>query len=311
MSASVAKGSERILGKIADSLNEACVERDRLGARPGLRARPLAKGDGWFVEDVLCTHRPSDSSFEERHTRYRVALVGAGTFVCRGPHGRALLTPGSLLLGNAGDGFECGHEHGTGDRCLAFGYSPQTFEQLAFEAGVRGRPRLKAVRVPPVGALAPLVAEASAAWAGLDPAAYAAWDEIAVRTAAAAAIFAAQPTRSPRDPVNAERGVARAVRLIERDPFARLTLDTLAREAKLSRFHFVRAFARVTSLTPHRYLQRARLRSAAVRLALHDARVVDVAMMSGFGDVSNFNRAFRAEFGTTPRAYRTRRRGAR
>jgi AraC-like DNA-binding protein len=166
--------------------------------------------------------------------------------------------------------------------------------------------------VPPIGALAPLVADVCAAWADQPKAtARGAWDELAVRLAAAAARFAAEPARAPRDPANAERGVARVVRLVEREPFAALTLDTLAREAKLSRFHFVRAFARVTGLTPHRYQLRARLRAAAVRLALHEARVVDVAMMSGFNDVSNFNHAFRAEFGTTPRAYRTRRRGAR
>lgn len=139
----MADGAERILGKIAVSLSDACAGRDRLGARPGLRARLLAAGDDWAVEDVLCTYRPGDASFEERHTRYRVALVGAGTFVCRGPRGRELLTPGSLLLGNADDGFECGHEHGTGDRCLAFAYSSEAFERIAFEAGVRGRPRLR------------------------------------------------------------------------------------------------------------------------------------------------------------------------
>ena len=76
----------------------------------------------------------------------------------------------------------------------------------------------------------------------------------------------------------------------------------------MSRFHFVRAFARVTGLTPHRYLRRARLRKAAVRLATNDARVVDVAMMSGFRDVSNFNHAFRAEFGMAPLEHRARRR---
>ena len=129
--------------------------------------------------------------------------------------------------------------------------------------------------------------------------------------AAAAARFAAEPKRAPRSPANAERGVARAVRLIERDPSATLALDVLAREAKLSRFHFVRAFARVTGLTPHRYVLRARLRRAAVRLATSDARVVDVAMSSGFRDVSNFNHAFRAEFGTTPRQHRERLRRAR
>ena len=80
----------------------------------------------------------------------------------------------------------------------------------------------------------------------------------------------------------------------------------LAHEAGLSPFHFVRAFARVTGLTPHRYLKRARLRQAAVRLATNDARVIDIALESGFRDVSNFNHAFRAEFGAAPLAHRKR-----
>jgi AraC-like DNA-binding protein len=287
------------LGKIAVLLTDACTERERLGGAPGLAARTLAAGDGWAAEDVICTYRPSDAAFEERHAHYRVALVGAGTFNCRGPHGQELLTPGSLLLGNAGEGFECGHEHGTGDRCLAFAYSQELFERLAFEARVRGKPRLKALRVPPVRMLAPLVADACAAWA-----VGSAWDEVAVRLAAAAARFAGAPTRTPRSPRNADRGVVRAVRLIERDASQALDIDALAREANLSRFHFVRAFARATGLTPHRYVLRARLRRAAVRLATNDARIVDVAIASGFHDVSNFNHAFRAEFGTTPRSHR-------
>jgi AraC-like DNA-binding protein len=290
------------LGKIAHLLNDACNERERLGAEPRLAVRTLAESDGWAVEDVVCTYRPNDATFEERHSRYRVALVGAGVFNCRGPHGRELLTPGSLLLGNVGEGFECGHEHGTGDRCLAFAYSQEMFERLAFDAGVRAATRLRALRVPPVRELAPLVADAGAAWTRGSP--ESAWDELAVRLAAAAVRLAGPAGRVPRSPANAERGVVRAVRLIERDPGQRLELDVLAREANLSRFHFVRAFALATGLTPHRYLLRARLRRAAVRLATNDARVVDVAEECGFRDLSNFNHAFRAEFGATPRAHR-------
>jgi AraC-like DNA-binding protein len=293
------------LGKIAVLLDDAVRERERLGTAPGLRSRLLAEGDDLSVEDVICTYRPSDAAFEERHDRYRVALVGFGTFQCRGTAGRELLTPGSWLLGNARDSFECGHEHGQGDRCLAFGYAPEMFERLAFEAGVRGKPRLKALRVPPLAVLAPLVAETCAAWAKTDGStAFAAWPELAVRIAAAAARLAAEPSRSPRSPANAERGVARAARLIEREPRAPLALDDLAREASLSRYHFLRAFARFTGLTPHRYVLRARLRRAAVLLATNDARVIDVAMTSGFRDVSSFNHAYRVEFGTTPREHR-------
>jgi AraC-like DNA-binding protein len=285
-------------------LDNAGRERDRLGAEPGLRVRLLAGGDGWAVEDVLCTYRPGDASFEERHAHHRVALVGAGAFACRGPRGRALLAPGSLLLGNADDSFECGHVHGIGDRCLAFAYSREMFERLAFDAGVRGSPRLETLRVPAIRELAPLVADACATW--VLESRESAWDELAVRLAAAAVRFAGAPQRLLRSPANAERGIVRAVRLIERDPSQGLTLDVLAREAKLSRFHFLRAFARATGLTPHRYLLRARLRRAAVRLATEDERVVDVVMASGFRDVSNFNHSFHAEFGTTPSAHRAR-----
>jgi len=295
------------LAKIAALLNDVGKEHARLGAAPGLRVELLAAADDWAVEDVLCTFRPSDASFEERHDRYRIALVGAGTFHCRAAGGRELLTPGSRLLGNAHECFECGHEHGTGDRCLAFAYSNEAFERLAFDAGIRGRPRFRALRVPPLRALAPLVAETCAVWAAPPQQIESTqWEELGVRIAAAATCFAANPSRAPRSPVNAEAGVARVVRLIDSDPGAPLNLQALASEANLSRFHFVRAFARVTGLTPHRYVTRARLRHAAVRLAAIDARVIDIAMMSGYRDVSNFNHAFRAEFGTTPLEHRAR-----
>jgi AraC-like DNA-binding protein len=42
----------------------------------------------------------------------------------------------------------------------------------------------------------------------------------------------------------------------------------------------------------------------AMRLAVEPARALDIALDFGFGDVSNFNRAFRAEFGVSPRVYR-------
>src|SRR5262249_61149389 len=83
-----------------------------------------------------------------------------------------------------------------------------------------------------------------------------------------------------------------------------LSLAGLARAAGLSAYHFLRTFDRVTGVTPHQYVLRARLRAAAGRLMHSRAKIIDVALDSGFGDLSNFNRAFRAEFGATPRRYR-------
>ena len=43
---------------------------------------------------------------------------------------------------------------------------------------------------------------------------------------------------------------------------------------------------------------------SVIRLTGEPARVIDIALDCGFGDVSNFNHAFRAEFGVSPRIYR-------
>jgi transcriptional regulator GlxA family with amidase domain len=98
-----------------------------------------------------------------------------------------------------------------------------------------------------------------------------------------------------------------SVRLIEAHQGSDLTLVRLAKEARFSPFHFLRTFEAVTGTTPHQYIRRIRLRAAAVKLSSSETKIVDVALASGFGDVSNFNRAFRAEFGVSPTTYRQRR----
>jgi AraC-like DNA-binding protein len=48
------------------------------------------------------------------------------------------------------------------------------------------------------------------------------------------------------------------------------------------------------------------LRHAAVRLVRAAGSILDLALDCGFGDISNFTRAFRNEFGASPRRYRER-----
>ena len=83
-----------------------------------------------------------------------------------------------------------------------------------------------------------------------------------------------------------------------------LPLELLASTSKMSEFHFVRVFKQVTSVTPHQYILRARLREAATRLKTGSEPVIEIALDTGFQDLSNFHHAFRAEFGVSPRAYR-------
>jgi AraC-like DNA-binding protein len=291
------------LVKIAAEVDRAVARRALYGTSGTAPGRLLAQGDGWTVHDVVCASGPGDRPFEEQHTQVSIALVAAGTFQYRSTTGRALMTPGSLLLGNAGDCFECGHEHGTGDRCIAFRFTPEYFEQIAIDAGASGATLdFTAPRIPPMRELAPVVAQACAALSGSSGLA---WEEIGVRLAARAARHAGRTRRTPVDaPSRAAARVTRSVRAIERQPTRRLTLRHLAGEAELSPYHFLRTFEQLTGVTPHQYVCRTRLRDAAIRLALEPARIIEIAFESGFGDVSNFNRAFRAEFGVSPRVYR-------
>ena len=284
-------------------LDHALAQRLTLGTPGRTSPRTIAAGDDWTVADVVCTCGPGDRPYEERHDRFAIALVLAGTFQYRSPLGRALMTPGSLMLGNSGQCFECGHTHGEGDRCVSFWYAPEHFEQIAADAGIR-RARFTDGRVPPLRELSPLM---SGAVLGVDGA-ETPWEELSVRVAARALKLAARGSSAPSgSPLNAEARVTHAIRTVDRFPARPWTLGSLSREAGLSRYHFLRTFERLVGVTPHQYLLRARLRDVAVRLVHESASVLDVALDSGFGDVSNFNRAFRREFGVSPREYRERR----
>jgi len=287
------------LAKIAVALEQALVRRRLRGEAGRATPRMIAGGTGWSVADVLCTSGPQDHPFEEQHTHYSIATVLAGTFQYRSALGGGLMAPGSLMLGNPGMAYECGHEHAEGDRCVVFWYEPDYFEELTHA-------RFKVARVPPLRDLAPLVASAGAGVIG-GGARDVGWEELAVNVAVRTAGLAArQSSNHVSLPVNAAARVTRAIRAIDERPDANLSLASQARESGLSPYHFLRTFERLTGVTPHQYVLRARLRAAATQLVAESRKVIDVALDSGFGDVSNFNRAFRSEFGTTPLSYRRR-----
>ena len=299
----VSRGRTPVLGKIAVELERAVARRREAGSPGGTAGTRLAAGPGWSVHDVVCTYGPGDRPFEEHHGDVAIAVVIGGTFHYHSPTGHAVMTPGSLLLGNAGQPFECGHEHGEGDRCVAFRFAPGFFEQIRAAAGRARAHRFPVSRVPPLRQTATLVARAAIGVAAGGPD----WEEVALETAAVALdLAAAQSASRPQVPPRTVARVTESVRAIERDPGARASLARLAADAGLSPYHYLRTFTLVTGVTPHQFIVRVRLREAAARLAQEHAKIIDVALESGFADVSNFNRSFRAEFGMAPRAYRRR-----
>ena len=132
----------------------------------------------------------------------------------------------------------------------------------------------------------------------------AAVEEIAFEVAGAVVEAAAQAGREPPSTTRHHARIARVLRQMGSRSEAPYALAGLAREAAMSPYHFLRTFKRVTGVTPHQWLLRARLHEAALRLGATRDSVTDIALDVGFEDLSNFMRTFRAEFGTSPRRYR-------
>jgi AraC family transcriptional regulator len=298
---------EGFLAKIAVAVEQALAQRAINGGRGRPASRLLARGDGWTVEDVVCACGPQDRPFEEQHATVSIAIVVAGSFQYKGDAGAGvrseLMTPGSLLLGNPGQSFECEHTHGAGDRCISFHYALEYFDRVAIDAGARVPPsRFRALRLPPVRVVAPVIGPSCARLLGSNGAS---WEELGVSLALRTLQAAGTLARCLRDPSGEAVGrVTQIVRAIERRLDGGLTLGAMARSVEMSPYHFLRTFEQVTGVTPHQYVLRSRLREAATRLVAEPSKVLDIALDCGFGDVSNFNRAFRAEFGVTPRSLR-------
>lgn len=85
-----------------------------------------------------------------------------------------------------------------------------------------------------------------------------------------------------------------------------LTLERLADLCFISKYHLAHQFKACTGMPVYRYIIKQRV-TAARNLICSGLSATEACMQCGFNDYSNFLKAFKREFGCTPKAFQKQR----
>ena len=108
--------------------------------------------------------------------------------------------------------------------------------------------------------------------------------------------------RNPSIDVQFDQNINEIVTYINQHLDGDLSVNHLASLVFLSKYHLMRKFKAYTGYTLHQYIVQKRLMYAKALMA-EGLRLTDVCQSAGFNDYSGFVRAFKKEFGISPREY--------
>ncbi len=82
-----------------------------------------------------------------------------------------------------------------------------------------------------------------------------------------------------------------------------VTVDVIAEEMNLSKYHFIRTYKKAAGVTPGEDFRRIRIEEAANLIGSTDFPLKEVAEMTGFSNEYHFNRVFKKVMGIPPGEY--------
>ena len=256
------------------------------------------------VSDFRCSAVPGEKPFAELHRCHSISFVRKGSFGCHSRGRSHDLVAGSFLIGSPGTEFICTHDHVCGDECLSFFFEPELLETVG--------DRAEAWQIGAAPPLAELMVLGELAQAAVDGQSDIGLDEVGHLLAQRfVEVVSGEAKKPPRVTALDRRRAVEAALWIEAQSQREIDLEDIARQARVSPFHFLRSFSSVLGVTPHQYLVRSRLRRAARYLTEDNKPVTDVAYDVGFNDLSNFVRTFHRAAGVSPLKFRQASRGER
>ncbi len=90
---------------------------------------------------------------------------------------------------------------------------------------------------------------------------------------------------------------------LELYPETRFSIEEMAKNALISKYHFIRSFKAEVGLTPHQFQLQNRIRKAQ-RLMHNAETITEVALTTGFCDQSHFIKQFKKQVGLSPSTYK-------
>lgn len=104
----------------------------------------------------------------------------------------------------------------------------------------------------------------------------------------------------------ADEAFLKAISHIHEHYFEKISVDTLARIANLSRSTFLRKFTDVCKMSPSEYIINRRIRASEYMLLNTSDSIQNIAFKCGFYDAAHFSRIFTKKNGISPSEYRKR-----
>jgi AraC-like DNA-binding protein len=97
--------------------------------------------------------------------------------------------------------------------------------------------------------------------------------------------------------------IRRIIDVIESLASLPTSLDEIARQSAISKFHLCRIFKRATGMTVQTYLNELRINRACRLLAAGDRNVTEVCFDCGFENLSYFIQVFKGKVGVPPKKW--------